>query len=455
MATKQINLDIKTIGLPVSVVLAVIYTLVMFASLILVGLRSSGSWQATLLGIAWNTVVGFEFGLLGIVIVGFAVAAAFVPACNFIRRRVPNRSKSLERMTQSDPSSSHSRSFRLLAALLVLLPLTLLMVRVVAWAMSFGVTTGAEAAMIKGPDARTAAVNIGPIINTVYREAEPSFTADGRTMYFNCYTGDICISHLSGTWEQGNWSAPERLAAPISTEYEEVEPVINGTGDKLYFTSNRPDGVFKNVPFLSPFVNVFEVVNTISSAALGRTVFGGLGLPHLWVSYRINGAWSEPENINNVAGEPHINTPFADHCLFFSADGNEAFWTSTRPGGYGHNDIWTSHRVNGQWTEPENLGPNVNTSKNEHAPIPTPDGKSLYVTSDRPDGYGGEDIYITTRDADGKWGPLVNLGPLVNGPGDDRCPAWTPDLKIFLVDSIRKGGFGGRDIWWIYFKDIN
>jgi hypothetical protein len=43
---------------------------------------------------------------------------------------------------------------------------------------------------------------------------------------------------------------------------------------------------------------------------------------------------------------------------------------------------------------------------------------------------------------------------LVNGPGDDRCPAWTPDLKIFLFDSVREGGFGARDIWWVYFKDV-
>jgi len=86
--------------------------------------------------------------------------------------------------------------------------------------------------------------------------------------------------------------------------------------------------------------------------------------------------------------------------------------------------------------------------------IPTPDGKSLYVTSSRAGGFGNEDIYITTRDFDGKWGELVNLGSLVNGPGDDRCPAWTPDLKIFLFDSVRKGGFGGRDIWWVNFKDV-
>ena len=174
----------------------------------------------------------------------------------------------------------------------------------------------------------------------------------------------------------------------------------------------------------------------------------------VYVSYWVNGAWSDPQNLNDAAGEPPVNTPFHDHCLFFSADGQEAFWTSTRPGGFGADDIWTSRRVDGRWTEPENLGPNVNGPETEHSPIPTPDRQSLYVTTTRPEGFGEEDIYITTRGADEAWGPLINLGPIVNGPGDDRCPVWTPDLRIFLFDSVRAGGFGSRDIWWVYFDDV-
>jgi hypothetical protein len=273
-------------------------------------------------------------------------------------------------------------------------------------------------------------------------------------MYFNCNSGDICVSHLIGTWEEGNWTPAERLGAPISTEYEEVEPVINGAGDKLYFTSRRPSGRLWRISFLTPFMDVLRVANTLANAKLERSFFGGLGLTDVYVSYWIDGAWSDPQNLNDAAGEPPINTPFQDHCLFFSADRKEAFWTSTRPGGFGDNDIWTSRQVNGKWTQPENLGPNVNGPETEHSPIPTPDGRSLYVTTTRPEGFGDEDIYLTTRGADGAWGPLLNLGPVVNGPGDDRCVAWTPDLKIFLFDSVREGGFGSRDIWWLYFEDV-
>jgi hypothetical protein len=206
---------------------------------------------------------------------------------------------------------------------------------------------------------------------------------------------------------------------------------------------------------LSPFVTIsFFIPTYLAEAKLGVSVLDGFGVGDVWVSNKVNGVWSEPQNLNDVPGEPPVNTAFYDHCLSFSADGNEAFWTSTRPGGFGGNDIWTSRRVNGEWTAPENLGPNVNSAAGEHHSIPTPDGKSLYVTAMRDGGYGGEDSYITTRDADGKWEPLVNLGPIINGPGDDRCPAWTPDFKIFLFDSTRGDGFGSLDLWWVYFRDV-
>jgi Tol biopolymer transport system component len=273
-------------------------------------------------------------------------------------------------------------------------------------------------------------------------------------MYFNCDNADICVSYLTSTWEEGKWTPPERLGPPISTEFEEVEPVINTTGDKLYFTSNRPGNRLGGIPILSPFLNVFRVANTLATNKLGRTFFGGLGLTDVYVSTWSDGTWSEPRKLNDSAGEPPVNSAFLDHCLSFSSDGNEAFWTSTRPGGFGGNDIWTSRRVDGKWTAPENLGPNVNGPGDEHHSIPTPDGRSLYVTTMREGGYGHEDIYVTTRDADGKWGPLVNLGSQLNGPGDDRCPAWTPDLRIFLFDSVNQLGFGGRDIWWVYFEDV-
>jgi hypothetical protein len=439
------SLSIKRLGVSVSAVLAVPYMVIMLASLFVLGVSTTGSWQAVFLGIGWRTIAGFEIGLLAVVIVGFAVAVVVVPTYKAVRHRATS---------QSARPALPSWAVRLLTACLVLPALTLVVLRGVAPLFSAGLAPGGAGANSPGSGARSQAVNMGAIINTAQREAEPSFTADGRTMYFNCNSGDICVSHLTGTWEAGNWTPPERLGTPISTEYKEVEPVITSAGDKLYFTSTRPDGIFKNLPFLSPFITVLELVNRLATPRLGRSLFGGFGMNDVWVSQRINGVWSEPQNLNDIAPEPHINTAFADHCLFFSADGNEAFWTSSRPGGYGNDDIWTTRRVDGVWSAPANLGPKVNGPGNDHMSIPTPDGQSLYITTTRAEGFGGEDIYLTRRGADGTWGALGNLGPPVNGPDNDRCLAWTPDGTIFLFDSVRAGGFGGKDIWWVYFKDV-
>ena len=267
-------------------------------------------------------------------------------------------------------------------------------------------------------------VNLGAVINTKLRDAEVSFAADGKTMYFNCQMrpgregNDICVSRLIGTMENGRWTTPEIVAPGVIslTDSFDVEPLISADGKTLYFQSNRP---------------------------------GGYGGGDIWYSENVNGVWQSPKNLG-----PPFNTPFNDHCLSFSADGNEAFWTSTRPGGYGGNDIWTSRKVNGVWQPAVNLGPNVNSPHSDHHSVLSPDGKSLYVTSGRPGGFGGEDNYVTTRDRTGAWGPLVNLGPLVNSDKDDRCLSFTPDFRIVIFDSERSGGQGSKDLWWVYYDQI-
>ena len=282
-----------------------------------------------------------------------------------------------------------------------------------------------EATAPVAPATKVQPVNLSAAVNSKLREAEASFTADGKTMYFNCQTrpgpagNDICVSRLIGNLEDGKWTKPEVVAPGVISlaDTMDVEPVISPDGKKLFFMS--------------------------------RNRAGGHGEGDIWYSENVNGVWQTPKNL----GAP-FNSPFNDHCLFFSADGNEAFWTSTRPGGYGGNDIWTSRKVNGVWQPAVNLGPNVNSPHSDHHSIPSPDGKSLYVTSGRPGGFGGEDIYVTTRDRTGAWGPLVNLGPRVNSDKDDRCPSFTPDFRVFVFDSERSGGHGSKDLWWVYYDRI-
>ena len=262
-------------------------------------------------------------------------------------------------------------------------------------------------------------VNMGSVINSSARDAEPTFTPDGQTMYFNCFDrqgeegSDICVSYRQGL----DWTEPTIVWEVSTREHMEVEPLLSPDGQQLYIMSTRP---------------------------------GGKGGMDIWVSDLVGGKWSTPRNLDGP-----INSAYADHCLYFTGQEWEtAYWTSTRPGGFGGNDIWTSERIDGVWQDAKNLGPNVNSAASEHHSLPSPDGNALYITSFREGGFGGEDIFVTTRDADGDWSELVNLGSQVNSDKADRCPAFSPDFKTFFFDSERSGGFGNKDLWSLPYSAI-
>ncbi|HJN95778.1 MAG TPA: hypothetical protein QGF41_08760 [Gammaproteobacteria bacterium] len=265
----------------------------------------------------------------------------------------------------------------------------------------------------------TGPINMGPVINTAARDAEPTFTPDGQTMYFNCFDrqgtvgSDICVTHRQGT----TWTEPEIVHAVSTSQYLEVEPLLSPDGQELYIMSNRP---------------------------------GGVGSTDIWVSDLVDGEWTEPRNL----GAP-FNSTDSDHCLYFSGENWDlAYWTSTRPGGFGGNDIWMAERVDGVWQDAENLGASVNSAAGEHHSLPSEDGKSLYITTTREEGFGMEDIYVTTRGDDGSWSELLNLGPEINSDQHDRCPAFSADFEYFFFDSERAGGFGNKDLWYLPYSRI-
>ena len=102
------------------------------------------------------------------------------------------------------------------------------------------------------------------------------------------------------------------------------------------------------------------------------------------------------------------------------------------------------------WSEPINLGPTVNTSVSENFSCVSKDGLSLYFTSsgvlDRPS-VGGTDIYVSRRSTlDEPWGPPENLGEPINSPYDDVSPMLTIDGHRMYFASNRPGGFGGNDL---------
>ncbi len=103
-----------------------------------------------------------------------------------------------------------------------------------------------------------------------------------------------------------------------------------------------------------------------------------------------------------------------------------------------------------EWNAPVNLGSGINTSSAEGQLGIAPNGKSLYVSSDRPGTLGDQDIWVSRLQPDGTWGPLVNLGPTVNTPAIDVSPSLSLDGHYLYLASRRPGGQGGLDCWRSY-----
>jgi len=121
-----------------------------------------------------------------------------------------------------------------------------------------------------------------------------------------------------------------------------------------------------------------------------------------------------------------------------SADGNLMYYVSDRPGGYGGKDIWvTTRKKGGSWEKPTNAGPEINTSGNEMFPYIRENG-ALYFSSNGHVGMGGLDIYVARKGEAGKW-IVENMKSPLNSTGDDFAISFYPGEERGLFSSNREG----------------
>ncbi|MEM0999379.1 MAG: OmpA family protein [Bacteroidota bacterium] len=126
-------------------------------------------------------------------------------------------------------------------------------------------------------------------------------------------------------------------------------------------------------------------------------------------------------------------------------DGETLYFASDMPGGYGGTDLYVSYYRGERWTQPENLGPEVNGPANEGYPFLTNDS-TLYFSSDRAEGFGGKDIFYAHL-RNGAWTAIQNAGYPLNSPADDFSFCMTPNSPYGYFASNRKGAKGDDDIF--------
>ena len=213
------------------------------------------------------------------------------------------------------------------------------------------------------------------------------------------------------------------------------------------------DFVYGTPTNLGPTVNSSALDITVNIAADGLSLFftsdrpGGYGGWDIWVSTRtsVDDLWGEPENLG-----PLVNSSAFDYAPNISADGLKLYFNSDRPGGFGWNDIYVATRTtkDDPWGEPVNLGSPVNSYANDFFPSISSDGLSLYFGSGRVDGFGIDDLYVSTRaSTDDPWGEPVNLGGTVNTSANEGFPSISADGRLLFFSSFQNGGVGKDDLW--------
>jgi outer membrane protein OmpA-like peptidoglycan-associated protein/tetratricopeptide (TPR) repeat protein len=136
------------------------------------------------------------------------------------------------------------------------------------------------------------------------------------------------------------------------------------------------------------------------------------------------------------------------------AENGDAYFVSDRRWGEGGKDIWYAKKKGKRnYKRPKNIGSHINTPLTEEGVSISPDGNTLYFSSNGRPGLGGFDVYKVQKTQYGAWGDPVNMGWPINSPDDDLFYRPTSDTTIALLSSQRSGGLGGLDLY-IVRKDL-
>jgi cell division protein FtsN len=266
------------------------------------------------------------------------------------------------------------------------------------------------------------------------------------------------------------------LGGSFNSGYDDHSPLVSLAGNRILFTSRRPsgrdpelpDGQFPEKIFfaeksangwtepraLTEFFSRSEHKSILSLSPDGNRLFLFKNDPEgksIYVSNYLNGAWQEPEKL------PHpINSEWDETHASLSPDQSTLFFTSNRPGGFGGLDVYMSRLDEyGQWEDPVNLGPKINTEKDEETPMLHPDGQTLYFASEGHSSMGRFDVFYSQLQFDNLWTEPVNLGHPINTPDDDFFFVPTLDKSQAYYASYRFSENVGRsDIYKVEFDSL-
>ncbi|MFH1319370.1 MAG: hypothetical protein ABII90_01790 [Bacteroidota bacterium] len=214
----------------------------------------------------------------------------------------------------------------------------------------------------------------------------------------------------------------ENIGRPVNTKGSEYAPVISCDESVLIFT----------------YVGKKSIGGLQDE--YGKPDTKGKYCEDILISYKFGDSWLEPESMGK-----NINSPGHDACIALSADGQKLFVYKDTEKGSG--DIFISELDGNIWITPLRLNININSTEWEGSASLSADEKTLYFSSERSGGYGGRDLYKSTKRDDGIWDIAVNLGPKINSPYNEDAPFIHPDGKTLYFSSEGHNSMGGYDIF--------
>jgi tetratricopeptide (TPR) repeat protein len=266
--------------------------------------------------------------------------------------------------------------------------------------------------------------NLGPSINTVYSEYLPFVPVDESFLIFTSRRNEHALRKSNG-----------ELYADVY-----IAPSVNGK-----FTSAQPlSGLHDE--------NMEEAVVGLSND--GKVAIAYMEIPGAESDLRF-ALIGEKQVLRVIPLDPKINSKYTEISATLSADSTAIYFSSDMPGGFGGMDLYICRMLpTGKWSVPQNLGPFVNTIRNEDFPSISPDGTTLYFSSDGHTSVGGYDIFKAEfNEEKQRFMSVRNLGMPINTPDDDMNLRMSENGRHGYLSCLRPEGRGGLDIYRLVFLE--
>ncbi len=252
-------------------------------------------------------------------------------------------------------------------------------------------------------------------------------------------------------WSNGRYEDALTLKNEVTGEiYGTDKKAMQLVMESIDFATESKRAPLKvNFQELPNTVNIFPSQYFPTLTANGQMVFTGRSRGRrgenedLFITELKNGKWVDPRPLSDSINTVQLNEGTAS----ISADGLSVVFTGcNRPEGQGSCDLYASYFLDGEWTKPQNLGETVNSEHWDSQPSLSQDGRQLFFVSMRPGGFGGQDLWMSHK-IDNKWTKAQNMGSTINTRLDDCSPFIHPDGETFFYASRGKVGLGGYDLY--------